>query len=171
LGGFTITDIKMSSQVGIFSLPSQPTTREEAAMKTNDSAKKHQGSCHCGAVRFEVTLDAIKGARCNCTICNKLGTTNDSVKPEAFTLLSGEAHLSSYEWGTKVGKRFFCRVCGVSCFGRGHLAEYGGDFVSISYNCLDDVDLAEVEVLYWDGRHDNWEAGPRSTPWPIFTKS
>jgi hypothetical protein len=140
-------------------------------MKTNDPVKKHQGSCHCGAVRFEVTIDATHGSRCNCTICNKLSTLSSSVKPEAFVLLSGKDHLSSYEWGSKMGKRFFCRVCGVHCFGSGHLAEMGGDFVSVNFNCLDDLEPAEVIVSYWDGRHDNWQAGLRSTPWPIFTTS
>ena len=26
---------------------------------------------------------------------------------------------------------------------------------------------AAASVIYWDGRHNNWEAGPRPTPWPV----
>ena len=26
-----------------------------------------------------------------------------------------------------------------------------------------------VEVTHWDGRHNNWMAGKRAAPWPIFT--
>jgi hypothetical protein len=55
----------------------------------------------------------------------------------------------------------------VHCFGSGHLAELGGDFVSINYNTLDDVDPLDVKVSYWDGRHDNWQAGARDNPWRI----
>jgi len=55
----------------------------------------------------------------------------------------------------------------VTCFGRGHLAELGGDFVSINLNCLDGVELSELKVMYWDGRHDNW-AGARDEPWPVL---
>jgi hypothetical protein len=57
--------------------------------------------------------------------------------------------------------------CGVHCFGRGHLVELGGDYVSVNLNCLDDVDPNQLSVVYWDGRHNNWIAGQRPAPWPI----
>ncbi len=69
-----------------------------------------------------------------------------------------------------MGKRYFCRNCGVQCFSKGHLAELGGDYVSVPLNVLDDVDLAEVSVTHWDGRHNNWHAGARETPWPVFNE-
>jgi hypothetical protein len=93
------------------------------------------------------------------------------VKPEAFRLLSAEADLGVYEWGAKMSKRFFCKACGTHCFGRGHLAELGGDFVSFSYNAIDGLELTELPVVYWDGRHNNWQAGPASKPWPISSPS
>jgi hypothetical protein len=134
-----------------------------------DRRKNHAGSCHCGAVRFEVELDLSEGgSRCNCSICTKLGPLAKIVKPEAFRLLAGETHLSRYEWGGKISQRFFCKHCGVFCFGRGHLAEVGGDYVSVNLNCLDGVELGTLDVVYWDGRHERWDAGPRKTPWPIL---
>lgn len=41
----------------------------------------------------------------------------------------------------------------------------------VNVACLDDVDPSEVSVRYWDGRHDAWDAGARSTPWPINRSS
>ncbi len=134
------------------------------------AAKSHPGSCHCGAVRFVVEIDASAGTQCNCTICQKLGTTNTIVKPDALTVLAGEDQLNSYAWGGKVGTRYFCRTCGVQCFGKGHLAEMGGDYASIPLNVLDDVDVNEADITHWDGRHDNWMAGNRKQPWPVFTE-
>jgi hypothetical protein len=132
-------------------------------------AKKYAGSCHCGAVRFEVEIDLGAGAgRCNCTICTKSAVTGGIVKPSAFALSTDEANLNVYEWGGKISRRFFCKQCGIHCFGRGHLAELGGDYVSVNLNCLDEIDVAELKLSYWDGRHDNWEGGPQKTPWPIF---
>jgi hypothetical protein len=129
----------------------------------------YRGGCHCGAVRFEAELDLGKGAsRCNCSICTKVAQTGATVQPEAFRLLSGEAALGHYEWGGRTAQRCFCKTCGVHCFARGHLAELGGDYVSVNYNCLDDVDPATLTVSYWDGRHNNWYAGTRPQPWPIF---
>jgi hypothetical protein len=129
---------------------------------------KHTGGCHCGAIRFEVELDLAAGASmCNCTVCTKIGAIGTLVKPAAFTLLSGEGDLSTYEWGGRISRRRFCKHCGIHCFAFGHLDAVGGDYVSVNFNCLDDFDRTTVEVGHWDGRHNNWMAGKRATPWPI----
>jgi hypothetical protein len=137
-----------------------------------NSAKKHQGSCHCGAVRFEVELELGKGgSRCNCSICTKLASFGTILKPDAFKLLAGEENLSIYAWGSETSKRYFCKTCGVHCFGRGHLEQLGGDFVSVNLHTLDGVELSGLPSIYWDGRHNNWQAGPRTAPWPIAAQS
>ncbi len=133
----------------------------------SNEAPKHSGSCHCGAVKFEVQMDTTAGSRCNCTVCTKVGALGGIVKPEAFRLLSDESTLSFYEWGGKTAKRYFCKTCGVSCFSRGYLEQIGGAYVSVNFNALDDVDPAQVKVTHWDGRHNNWQGGARETPWPI----
>lgn len=130
---------------------------------------KHPGSCQCGAVRYQVEMDVTRGNRCNCTICTKLGTINGIVKPAAFELLQGESELSSYGREGGIARRRFCKHCGTQVYGSGHLEEVGGDFVSVNMNTLDDVDPSTLELTYWDGRHDNWHAGPRPEPWPIFS--
>lgn len=134
----------------------------------NEPRTKHFGTCHCGAVRFAAVIDLSKGgSKCNCSICTKLSSLETIVKPEAFTLLKGEADLSCYTWRSKVSGRYFCKHCGVLCFGKGHLAELGGDFVSVNLNTLDAIDPFTLKVVHWDGRHDNWHAGTRDNPWPI----
>jgi hypothetical protein len=128
----------------------------------------YEGSCHCGAVRFQVEADLSNGAgRCNCSICTRVAQLSVLVKPEAFRLLAGEEALSFYEWGHKVSRRYFCRHCGIHCFGRGSLPELGGAFVSANLNCVEALEPTQLKVIYWDGRHNNWEAGPRERPWPI----
>lgn len=129
--------------------------------------KSHPGSCHCGKVRFLANLDATAGTRCNCTICQKLGLVTAMGKPADLTVIAGEDQLGTYTWGP-VGTRYFCRHCGVQVFGKGHLAELGGDYVSVPLNALDDVDVNEVSVSHWDGRHNNWQAGPRPQAWAVF---
>jgi len=139
---------------------------------TDRNIEHHRGSCHCGKVRFEVDLDASRGAsRCNCTVCTKIAATGAIVKPDALHVLTDEAELGRYVWGHQISTRFFCKACGVHCFARGHLAELGGDYASINLNCLDDVDPNLLPLVHWDGRHDNWAAGPRKEPWPIFRDS
>lgn len=135
-----------------------------------EKATKHVGSCHCGAVKFEATIDLSSGgSRCNCSLCTKLGTTNGIVKPDAFSLIQGKEKLGEYQCGAKTSRRYFCKECGVHCFGSGFLEEVGGDYVAVNLNCLDNVNLSSLKIGYWDGRNNNWEAGTREVPWPIPT--
>jgi hypothetical protein len=136
-------------------------------MDQNQSeAKTHTGSCICGAVRFSAEL-TLEGMRCNCTSCMKLHPTGEIIKPEALTVLSGQEHLSSYKSPVSAAERFFCKRCGVYCFAKNNIAELGGDIISVNLNTIDGLDINQLTLIHWDGRHDNWEAGPRPTPWPV----
>lgn len=136
---------------------------------TSHAPTQHTGGCHCGAVRFEVLVDPSSGSMCNCSVCTKIASIGAIVKPHAFKLLQGADDTSVYEWGGRISKRHFCKHCGVHCFGYGHLEVLGGDYVSINLNCLDDFDLSQIRLSYWDGRHNNWQGGMRPTPWPVKT--
>ena len=128
----------------------------------------HAGGCHCGAVRYEAKLDLSTGAsRCNCSICQKVGSTGMGGKPGMVRVVKGEEHLSTYAVGDSPNKRFFCKHCGIHLFGKGDVPELGGAFESVNINTLDDVELSAMQIGYWDGRHDNWQAGLRPQPWPV----
>ena len=133
---------------------------------TPAGAQLHSGGCHCGAVRYQVSLDASQGSRCNCSICTKVSQIGGLVKPAAFELLAGRDSITEYSFGP-ASQRSFCKRCGIHCFGAGHVVELGGDFVSVNLNTLDDIEPIDVKVVYWDGRHDNWQAGPSERPWRI----
>jgi hypothetical protein len=135
--------------------------------KIMSETKSYQGGCHCGAVRFEAKIDLTdKAGRCNCTMCAKTGRAGLVMKPAAFQLLAGEGNLTDYSRGPH-SHFLFCKTCGVHVFGKGHIPEMGGDYVSVNVLTLDEVDPATLTYQHWDGRHDNWQAGPRDTPWPF----
>src|SRR5579871_1054737 len=129
--------------------------------------KTYQGSCHCGAVRFEADLDLAEGAgKCNCSICAKTRNWSAMTKPEGLRVLAGEDDLGAYQFGSKQGSHFFCKTCGVHTFGRGHVEEIGGAYASVRLAALDGVEaaeLAEVPVRYMDGRNNNWWSPPLET--------
>jgi hypothetical protein len=139
----------------------------DTGAETN-APKTYRGSCHCGAVRFELDLALSSLNKCNCSACTKINGAGAIAKPHDFRLLAGEDALGAYVQRAKIETRYFCNHCGVHCFGRGHLAELGGDYVAVNANALDDIDPNRYPILHWDGRHDNWRAGPRDAPWPVF---
>ena len=74
----------------------------------------HRGSCHCGAVAFEVEApERFTALRCNCSICAKAGFLHLIVPKSRFRLLRGEENLTTYTFNTGVAKHTFCRTCGI----------------------------------------------------------
>jgi len=126
--------------------------------------KTYQGSCHCGAVRYEADIDLAKGTlKCNCSICTKARNWLAMVKPESFRLLSGEAQLGDYQFGRQIIHHHFCKRCGIHPFGWGTIPDLGGKIYALNVLCLDNLDPAELvdaPISFTDGRNDNWQSRP-----------
>ncbi len=114
-------------------------------------AKTYTGGCHCGQVRFEVTADLDQVVTCNCSICTKRGALWTFVPQDSFGLRAGEDMLADYQFGKKSIHHLFCPYCGVGAFSRGKKPG-GGDVVAINVRCLDDVDVAVLKPMPFDGK-------------------
>lgn len=113
---------------------------------------KYPGSCHCGAVTFEIEApEAIECTDCNCSICSKAGFLHLILPLSKFKLLSGEKNLTTYTFNTGVAKHTFCKTCGVKPF---YTPRSNPDGVDINVRCLDPVP-GNLLVEKFDGQ--NWE--------------
>ena len=114
----------------------------------------HKGSCHCGAVRFEVDAPgAVSVLDCNCSICHMSGYLHLQVPRSQFRLLQGEESLSTYTFNTGTAKHLFCGTCGVKSF---YVPRSYPEGYSINLNCLDRTHITSVTVQPFDG--NDWEA-------------
>ncbi|NTX15849.1 GFA family protein [Myxococcus sp. CA051A] len=115
--------------------------------------KSYEGGCHCGQVRYEVKLDLSQPAvTCNCSICQKTGSMLSFTPIAQFTLRSGEAALTDYQFNKKVIHHVFCSKCGVRSFARG-VGPDGSEMAAINVRCLDGVDLGDVKTMQFDGKN------------------
>jgi hypothetical protein len=115
-------------------------------------APVHEGSCHCGQVKFQVALDLTKPAiSCNCSICQRTGTMLSFVPADEFKLQAGDAVLTDYQFGKERLHHLFCSKCGVRSFVRGQMPD-GTKMVAVNVRCLEGVNLDEVPVKKFDGR-------------------
>lgn len=81
----------------------------------SQSPQHYAAQCHCGAVKFEVTLsDGLNSARrCTCSYCRMRGAVVVSAEADGISFLQGEEHLTSYRFNTGVAQHFFCSRCGI----------------------------------------------------------
>lgn len=114
--------------------------------------KVYKGSCHCGAVTFEVEApESLEVDECNCSVCSKSGFLHLIVPKRQFSLVAGEDRLETYTFNTGVAKHTFCTVCGVKPF---YTPRSNPDGISVNARCLDTA-IGSMKVVAFDG--ENWE--------------
>eukprot|EP00882_Tetradesmus_deserticola_P011371 GHRQ01012030.1.p1 GENE.GHRQ01012030.1~~GHRQ01012030.1.p1 ORF type:complete len:153 (+),score=16.06 GHRQ01012030.1:195-653(+) len=119
----------------------------------------HRGGCHCGAVRFEFQAPrSLVAWECNCSICAMKRNTHTIVPGSAFKLLSGEDHMSCYQFGTMTARHLFCRTCGVCSH---YVPRSNPDGAAVTVHCIDPGTVASVTVRQYDGQH--WEQSYEAT--------
>jgi hypothetical protein len=114
-------------------------------------AKSYSGSCHCGNVTYNVSLDLGQVMTCNCSMCGRTGAIMAFTPKDSFTLLSGDDKLSDYQFNTKKIHHLFCENCGVRSFARG-VDRKGNEMMMVNVRCLEGVDLASLKITEHNGR-------------------
>ena len=112
------------------------------------------GSCHCGAIRFNAELpEGLASARrCTCSICRMRGAVAVTSTHEGFHLTQGEDKLATYRFNTMLAEHHFCTVCGIYTH---HKRRSNPEELGVNVACLDGLSPFDFkEVIVFDGnRH------------------
>ena len=106
------------------------------------------GQCHCGAVRFEVTLPygLASVRRCTCSYCAMRGAVAVTARRDGLNVLAGADRLATYRFNTGIAEHHFCTNCGIYTH---HRRRSNPDELGVNVACLEAVspfDFPEVPV-------------------------
>lgn len=110
------------------------------------------GACHCGAVRFTVTLtDGFASARrCTCSICRMRGAVALTSTPADFRITAGEDKLATYRFNTRTAEHHFCSNCGIYTH---HKRRSNPNQLGVNAACLEGVSPFDFhELVVFDGQ-------------------
>ena len=114
----------------------------------------YHGSCHCGAVRFEVALAApiSRLLECDCSVCTKKGIVHQPAADDELRVVEGQENLVLYQFHTAQARHWFCGKCGIHTHGRPRNTP--GRY-TVNARCLDEFETirAGAELVQFDGKN------------------
>jgi len=119
---------------------------------------QYSGGCCCGAVRYEISEQPIRGFQCQCGDCQKdTGAGHSCVMVFARTALrvTGEVRetLRTANSGERKRKGF-CPQCGTPIYNK---PESKPDFIGIYVGSLDDASGFKPDVVLFASRGHPWD--------------
>ncbi len=108
----------------------------------------HQGSCHCGEVKFKLNLPAglVVVRRCTCSMCRRRGAIVASVPLSDINILQGQDALSLYQFNTMTAKHYFCSHCGTHTH---HQRRSNPNEFGVNVGCIEGVDSRLAGLAEW----------------------
>jgi hypothetical protein len=130
----------------------------QPATSGEDTKHVYKGNCHCGAFRYELTLDAPISdlMACNCSYCTKKGYLWVFPSPGQVNRTHGQwSDLSVYQFGEKSLFHRFCPTCGTA-IGASKEGGKDGAINARSLNLPAGTDWSALKgSKVWDGKHEN----------------
>ncbi|MEP1231122.1 MAG: GFA family protein [Litorimonas sp.] len=114
---------------------------------------KHNGSCHCGAVKFEFTApSAASVTECNCSICAMSGYQHVFIPKTDLRFICGQDTLTTYTFGTHASQHMFCKICGIKPL---YVPRSHPDSYSVNLRCIENGTIKASKTILFDGQ--NWD--------------
>lgn len=108
-----------------------------------------EGSCHCGAIRWEFDGVPDGATACNCTVCRRYGTLWAYDYDNEGIRVSGPTR--AYVRGKAI-EFHFCPTCGCVAYWRGLRDEPGGRRrIAVNLRLTEPERVANVPIDHFDG--------------------
>jgi len=114
----------------------------------------HHGSCHCGAVSFDLRESPTKLVDCNCSICHRLGALWAHVPISSVQISSQPNSTNTYVQGDKTLAIHTCKTCGCSTHWESLLDD--GEHMAVNFRMCDITELERFDIKKFDGAH-TWQ--------------
>jgi hypothetical protein len=118
----------------------------------------HTGGCSCGAIRYVITAEPVRGFLCQCHDCQRdsgAGHTSVAVFPRAAMQITGEVveHLRTADSGAQKRKGF-CGNCGSPLYNK---PQNVPDLIGVFVGTLDDPSRFKPEMVMFASRGHDWD--------------
>ncbi len=120
----------------------------------------YNAACHCGAVRFRVTLSSglASARRCDCSYCTMRGAVAVSAALDDIAFTAGEDNLTLYQFNTRTAKHYFCSTCGIYTH---HQRRSNPNEFGVNLSCLEGLTPWQLPVIpVNDGQSHPSDGGP-----------
>ena len=118
----------------------------------------YTGGCTCGAVRYEITAEPVRGFQCQCRDCQRdtgAGHASVAVFPRAAMRVTGEPveHLRTADSGAQKRKGF-CGNCGSLLYNKPQSVP---DMIGVYVGSLDDPSGFKPEIVMYASHGHGWD--------------
>ena len=108
------------------------------------------GTCHCGAVRIQVSRKPRRLTSCNCSICRRYSTLMAYYDRSEVKITAAKGALARYSWGDKCIRFVRCATCG--CVTHWEPVKRSiGSRMGINVRNFEPEDIGAVRVRRFDG--------------------
>lgn len=107
------------------------------------------GTCHCGNVKFELSVQPRHLTDCNCSICRKLATLWAHADKSDIKIICKDDALLEYSWGDKSIAFCTCAKCGCTT----HWKSLDSDSTRMAVNVrmAEPDSLLGIQIRHFDG--------------------
>ena len=118
----------------------------------------YTGGCSCGAVRYEIAAEPVRGFQCQCRDCQRdtgAGHASVAVFPRAAMRVTGDVveNLRMADSGAEKRKGF-CGKCGSPLYNK---PKNVPDMIGVYVGTLDDPSIFRPQIVMFAARGQSWD--------------